>query len=125
MAKYKTIDELDQAIERRISRKVKHYYTDWKNYDRPAYMRYKGSNARQDKELIIIARECGTYLYTVQDIKESKEAQDDRGRWIYTVYNYYIDEKKENPNEYIYINLETLELRKIEPKQFYKDRIAG
>ena len=33
--KYPNIDSLDQRIEAIISRTVKHYYTDWKNYDRP------------------------------------------------------------------------------------------
>lgn len=127
--KYKTIDELDQAIERRIKRKVQHYYTDWKNYDRPRYMRYKGSNARQDKEIIIIARECGTYIYTVKAIQDAYQIyKEDNDRhtfkdWEYSVYDYYADAPTEG-SEYLYINLNTLELKKIEPKQFFKDRIA-
>ena len=71
---FDTIDNLDGYIEKVVRRTVKHYYTDWKNIDRPLYMKYKGSNRRQDKELLLIARECGTYLYTITDLEREYPA---------------------------------------------------
>lgn len=71
--KYATIDQLDARIEKIISQKVKFYYTDWKNYDRPKYMNYKASSDRKDKKLVLIARESGTYLLRLCDINGTNE----------------------------------------------------
>ena len=55
--KYANIDLLDAAIEQAASRIIKHYYTDWKNYDRPTYMGYKGAQERSKKHILILFRE--------------------------------------------------------------------
>ena len=46
---YATQNEIDNRIEKIVKRKVKAYYTDWKNYDRPYYMKLKGSANRKEK----------------------------------------------------------------------------
>lgn len=108
--KYSNINALDSRIEKIISGIVKHYYTDWKNYDRPKYMKFKGSSDRADKELILIARECGTYLIRIADIK----AGDD---WAVTLYNYF---QEQEHGQYYYININKLEAVKIDPATFIK-----
>jgi hypothetical protein len=67
--KYNNIDELDKTIENRIKRTTKHYYSDWKNLDRPKYMKCKGSTNKAERRLLLIVRECGTYLFTDEDMK--------------------------------------------------------
>lgn len=79
--KYNTIDLLDLHIENIVKRHVKHYYTDWKNYDRPYYMKLKGSPRKADKKLILIVRDCGTYLYTIDELYNY-----DFGRTVCTYY---------------------------------------
>jgi hypothetical protein len=96
--KYQNINELDSRIERIVKHTVKHYYTDWKNYDRPKYMHFKASNQSDDKELILIARECGTYLIKVSDLE-------DKNSWASTLYNYFQDQEKA---DYYRINLNKL-----------------
>jgi len=105
----KTIDELDQKIEKIVKKTVKHYYTDWKNYDRPKYMGFKGSNDRKDKELILIARACGTYLLRTADV-----FKDD---WATTLYEYFQTQERA---DYYFINLNKLTIKKIDPEAFGK-----
>lgn len=81
--KYKTQDLMDSRIERIVRSRVKHFYTDWKNYDRVRYMKCKGSIHANEKRLILIARECGTYLYTMEEFENYEFAR--------TVYEYYMD----------------------------------
>lgn len=86
--KYDTLKDLDKAIERRIGRIVKHYKTDWTKYDRPKYNRCKESKNPRERKLVLIARECGTYLFT------RKECEDNENAKIYLDYyrgdaNYY------------------------------------
>ena len=106
--KYKTIDDLDARIEKTIKRSVKSYYTDWKHYDRPKYMGYKGSREMEDKRLFLIVRECGTWLERESDLYKDN--------WTTAVFEQYLDfsnvtyytididrlifEKIENPTEY-------------------------
>lgn len=99
--KYKSIAELDLRIENIVKRNVKHYYTDWKHYDRPKYMKLKGSDRWIDKSLLLIVRECGTYLYTIEELSTSD--------WARTVSTYYGD----NAN-YYNIDLEKLTINKID-----------
>lgn len=106
--KYNNINELDARIENIIKKTVENYYTDWKNYDRPKYMRFKGSADQDDKKLILLARRYGTYLIKTADIK----AGDD---WATTLYNYYQDQER---TTYYYIDLETLECKKIDPATY-------
>lgn len=107
MTKYNTIDELDARIEKIISKTIKHYYSDWKNYDRPRYMSLKGSHRREDKQIIIIVRECGCYLYTLEDIA-SRE-------WCTTVYEYYQNQEHAT---YYRIDLDKLSIQKIDPGSY-------
>lgn len=106
--KYSNINELDQRIENIISRTVKHYYTDWKNYDRPKYMGLKGSEDQADKKVILIARSCGTYLVRTEDIKAGDA-------WATTIYEYY---QTQEHATYYYININNYEVKKIDPAAF-------
>lgn len=101
--KYKTIRELDQRIENIIKRTVKHYYTDWKNYDRPKYMGLKGSSSRNDKVFYLIVRECGTWIVTKNEYMKSESMK--------TVYEYYYTQSK---GTYYKIDLEALRIEKVE-----------
>ena len=103
--KYKNIDELDARIERIIDSTVKWYYTDWKNYDRPKYMGFKGSNKTDDKKMILIARESGTYLVRLADIENGDD-------WANTLYTYFQDQEHAT---YYFINLNRLEVKRIIP----------
>lgn len=104
--KYNTINELDARIERIIKKTVKHYYTDWKNYDRPKYMALKGSTDKKDKTAILIVRECGTYLLTNDSIDYNVSAN--------TLYNYYQTQERA---DYYMIDLERLTITKYEPHE--------
>ena len=77
--KFENIDALDAKIEKTVRREVKHYYTDWKNYDRPKYMKYKGS---RPGPLVLLVRDCGTYLLPLNEIKKAGTAAN-------TIYEYY------------------------------------
>lgn len=106
--KYSNINELDQRIEKIISQTVKHYYTDWKNYDRPKYMCFKGSTDQADKNLILIARTCGTYLIRIEDIKAGND-------WANTLYEYFQTQERAT---YYHININNLEIKKIDPESY-------
>ena len=108
--KYNNINLLDSRIEKIISSTVKHYYTDWKNYDRPKYMKFKGSSSQADKELILIARTCGTYLVKIADIKAGET-------WANTLIEYYSTQESA---DFYYINLRTLEVKRIQPETIKK-----
>ena len=105
--KYQSITALDNRVEKIIDRTVKFYYTDWKNYDRPKYMRYKGSQDLEDKKMILIARECGTYLVKISDIQSG-------GEWANALIDHYsINEH----SDFYYINLLSLECKKVAPEE--------
>lgn len=108
--KYKTIEELDARIERIIKKTVQSYYTDWKNYDRPKYMRLKGSKDRKDRIAILIARTCGTYLLTLDEIM----TRDFAG----AIYDYYYQQEATSSNYYL-INLDRLEIGRINQPDIY------
>jgi hypothetical protein len=110
MTRYKTIDELDARIERTIKRTVESYYTDWKNYDRPKYMKLKGSRDRKDKKMILIVRACGTYLYTLDEIETYTFAA--------TVFEYYQTQERAT---YYEIDIEKLSIKKIDPAVYGKE----
>lgn len=113
MKKYKTIDELDARIEKIIKGTVKHYYTDWKNYDRPKYMKLKSSKDREDKKMILIARECGTYLLTIDAIENTEGAA--------AIFEYY---QTQEHADYYFIDLDRLTISKIEPGTYIKVKAA-
>lgn len=66
MKRFNNIDDLHAFLERQASRTIKYYYTDWKNYDRPDVMKHTGLRTR---EVYIIFREAGSYLYTREDLQ--------------------------------------------------------
>jgi hypothetical protein len=108
--RYPSIEALDNRIEKIIDSTVKHYYTDWKNYDRPKYMKFKGSADAADKDLILIARECGTYLIRTEDIKTGNE-------WAKTLVEYF---QTQESADYYHININKLEVKKIDPAEAKK-----
>ena len=108
--KYHTINELDTALEKVVRRTVEHYYTDWKNYDRPKYMGFKGSKDPQDKELIAIVRACGTYLIRTADIYKND--------WTTTLFEYFQEQEHAT---YYHISIDRLTLKKIDPAQYGKE----
>ena len=108
--KYPSIDLLDLRVEKIISSTVKHYYTDWKHYDRPKYMKCKGSADKADKELILIVRSCGTYLVRIADIETGDN-------WANTLIEYY---STQEAADFYYINLRTLEVKQIKPEAIKK-----
>lgn len=110
MKKYKTIDELDARIERIIKNKLEAYYTDWKNYDRPKYMKMKGSRNRDEKQIMIIARQCGCYLFTLEELKNYAFAM--------TCLEYYGGNDK---NDFYLVNLDRLTIEKINPLEYEKE----
>lgn len=103
--KYQTINELDNRIEKIISQTVKYYYTDWKNYDRPKYMNFKGSNDSDDKKLVLLARESGTYIVRIADVLANDE-------WAKTLYEYF---QTQDRSDYYLIDLKRLECKRIQP----------
>lgn len=106
--KYKSRDDLNNRIERIIKNTVKHYYTDWKNYDRPKLMHCYGSNDSDEKKLILIVRECGTYLLKEDEAKtEGKPAN--------TLFYYYQNQEKAN---FYFLDLENLKITKINEKGY-------
>lgn len=80
------INKLDAMVEKTISEKVKHYYTDWKNYDRPKYMKFKGIDAI--KSAILLVRECGTYIFSDIELAEKEAAK--------TIYEYFTTQEASN-----------------------------
>lgn len=84
MYKFKTIDELHAYIERQAKRTIKFYYSDFKNYDRPEIMRHTGAKT---KEIYIIFRESGSYLYTREELTDS------RRDFARVVMDYYTTDK--------------------------------
>ena len=105
--KYNTINELDARIENIIKRNVKYYYTDWKNYDRPKYMKLKGSSRWIDKGLVLIVRDCGTYLFTLEELATRPTAA--------AIYEYYY--QQETGNHYYTIDLEKLTINHFNPER--------
>lgn len=110
--KYTNINELDARIERIIKRTVQNYYTDWKNYDRPKYMRLKGSRDREDKKMILIVRKCGTYLFTLDEIAARESAA--------AIYEYYYTQEATSSNYYL-IDLDRVSIEKIDPETYGKE----
>ena len=96
--RYKTQREMDDRVERIVRAKVKHYYTDWKNYDRVKYMRCKGS--KTDRRLILAVRETGTWLFNADTDKN------------YSIYQYVITYEK-NRHDFYLLDLDRLEVTKL------------
>ena len=101
--KYQDINALDQAIERAAKRTIKYYYTDWKNYDRPAYMGYKGAQERDKKHILLLLRECGSYIFSDWDFKDRKSPTE--------IITYYLEQDRRG-NKYYFIDLDRLTMKK-------------
>lgn len=102
--KYNDQNALDTAIEKIVRKRVQYYYTDWKDYDRPKYMRCKASNQIADKELVLIARRCGTYLLRKSDIRDSKSVR--------AIYEYFIDQESADYYDIDLLNLTVKKAKK-------------
>ena len=100
---YGSIDELDAVLEKIVSNTVKHFYTDWKNHDRPKYMRMKGSSDSADKKLVLLARTCGTYLLRQADV----ETEDDCASQIFKYFT------TQEPSQIYNIDLENLSIERV------------
>ena len=101
MYKFKTIDELHDYIERQAKRTIKFYYSDFKNYDRPEIMRHTGAKT---KEVYIIFRESGSYLYSREELTDS------RRDFARVVMDYYTTDKTA---KYYKINFDALTAERI------------
>ena len=99
---YKDYQELKSTLENIVKKQVKHYKSDWTDYDAPRLDQYNASREADVKKLIWIARDCGTWLLIADDIKNPESC-------AYTIYNYYLpggpDNPKRNPNKYFKIDL--------------------
>lgn len=103
--KYATLKDLDARIEKIIAQKVKHYKTDWTQYDRPKFDSFIASTEKADKEFYLIARTCGTYIVKTEDINAGND-------WANTIIDYYRTQEAAN---YYYINLNKMEVKKTDP----------
>ena len=99
---YTTKEAMIDRIERIVKKTVKHYISDWTEYDRPKLIKCLASNERDDKELILIARDCGTYLLRVADTKEKDSA-------AASILEYY--KEQEASAKFYNINLQTLNIK--------------
>lgn len=117
--KYNSILELDNRIENIIDSTVKNYYTDWKNYDRPKYMKLKGSSDNNDKIMILLARTYGTYIFSKSDLDYSislGKEENMKKLTAITILEYYFNQ--EHDHSYFYfIDLNRLECKKLNDKE--------
>lgn len=105
--RYTDIDSLDHKLESLVSRKVKYFYSDWKNCDRPKYMKFKGSSNIEDKDFLVLIRKCGTYIIRTCDIFRIDGATG--------LFEYY---QSQGISDYYHVNLNKLEIKKINPAKF-------
>lgn len=82
--KFNNIDALHAYIEKQAKNTIKYYYTDFKNYDRVEIMKHTGAKT---KDVYIIFRESGSYLYSREELTDSRR---DFGR---VVMDYYTTDK--------------------------------
>lgn len=69
MKKFSNIDELHAFLERRAKQIIKHYFSDWKNMDRPEVMKHTGEKT---SDVYIIFRESGSYLYSREELADMR-----------------------------------------------------
>lgn len=102
MKKYKDFADFMQALENLVKKYVKHYKSDFYNYDIARLEENNASKKLIDKKLTFIVRECGTWLIYTDDINKP-------GTGANTIYNYYlpcgIDNPVKNRNRYYNLNL--------------------
>lgn len=109
--KLKSIDLLDKKIESIIDFRVKSYYSDWKKYDRLKYMVKKGSEDKQEKKLILIARTAGTYLFSEKELENYNFA--------FTCLDYYFNQERYS-SWFYYIDIDSLEFKKLTDNEVAK-----
>lgn len=102
MKKYKNFADFMQALENLVKKYVKHYKSDFYNYDIARLEENNASKELTDKKLTFIVRDCGTWLIYTDDINKP-------GTGANTIYNYYlpcgIDNPAKNRNRYYNLNL--------------------
>ena len=102
MKKYKDFADFMQALENLVKKYVKHYKSDFYNYDIARLEENNASKELTDKKLTFIVRDCGTWLIYTDDINKP-------GTGANTIYNYYlpcgIDNPAKNRNRYYNLNL--------------------
>lgn len=101
MKKFDNINDLHAFLEKEAKKTIKYYYSDFKNYDRPEIMRHTGEKT---KEVYIILRESGSYLYTREDLTSTKSD------FAAVVMDYYTTDKTA---KYYKVNFDRLTVEKI------------
>ena len=99
--RFTNIDEFHAYIENKARRIIKHYYTDWKNYDRPEMMKATGN---REKEVYVILREAGSYFY------RKEELTDPTREYPITVMDYYTSD---STAKYFKLNFHELTIEEI------------
>lgn len=87
MKQYFTTAELYNAADEIVTKKVKAYRSDWTEYDAPKFLDLAQSLSGA---AVLIAREHGTYLLKVSDLKTNEST--------IGILHYYLDE---NTNHHI------------------------
>ncbi len=107
---YKTFDEIMTTLDRLVKRQVKHYLTDWTDYDIPRLNESMASTDKSDKKLTLITRDCGTWLIYTDDISKP-------GTGANTIFNYYkpggVGSSRRNPEKFYNIDLSALTITQI------------
>ena len=102
---YQDINELKAMLENIINKQVKHYKTDWTDYDLPKLEKCIASNNMNEKNLTLIARNSGTWLLFTNDLR-------DPGSQASIIFNYYLPgscgASKKTPEKYYNIDLSAL-----------------
>lgn len=101
MKKFDNINDLHAFLEKEAKKTIKYYYSDFKNYDRLEIMRHTGAKTR---EIYIIFRESGSYLYTREDLTSTKSD------FAAVVMDYYTTDKTA---KYYKVNFDRLTVEKI------------
>ena len=114
---YKNLEEVDNRVIQIVHNKVKRYLTDWIYYDWPKFEIAKESKRDPEKELLLIARDCGTYLFFIDELK-IPDSQ------AVLMYNFWYQATPKDVS-YYYINLKTFEVRMIRNKEKFLQNIVN
>lgn len=101
--RFADIDSLHAYIEKKARQIIRHYYTDWKNYDRPSMMKATGA---KEKEVYVILRDCGSYFYLAEELTDPTRD------FPITVMDYYTSDKSAR---YFKVNFRDLVIEEITP----------
>lgn len=100
---YTTKEALINRIDRIITGTVKHYMSDWTELDRPKLIRWLASDKRDDKQLLLIARDCGTYLLRMVDVNNKEHEA--------SVINEYYREQEDDSCKFYMIDLNRMQIK--------------